>query len=129
MFASTAVLSDATLLFVVDRPVDRLPIPVDAEVDSELTALVTPEMPVLSDEIPVDAEVDNDESPVLNDETPVLNELATVDSDDTPVLKLETAVDVDVLNESTAWFVALSCEPFTASVLSGVSCPAATFVI
>jgi hypothetical protein len=182
LFASTTVLSEATLLFVVDKPVDRLPMPVDAEVDSELTALVTPEMPVLSEDTAVDVEVESDDRPVLSEETPVDSELATVDRDDTPVLRLETAVEaevlseltpvesddtpvlsddtpvdredtpvlkelatvdsedtpveseeipvlVDVLNESTARFVAWSCDPLTASVLSAVSRPAATFVI
>ncbi len=99
--------------------------------------LVTVDRPVLvdalSEAIPVDADVLNEDKPVDSDDTPVLR-LDTaveveVDSDDTPVLRLETAVDVEVESVSIAVFVANSCEPLIASVLSLVTWPAATFVI
>ncbi|MGF6506401.1 hypothetical protein OKW26_002204 [Paraburkholderia sp. 32] len=133
MLAETIVLSDDTLLFVVDKPVESEPMPlvtvdkpVDAEVESELR-------PVLAEverlEIPVLVEVLNEERPVLNDDTPVDKELTPVESDDTPVLRLEIPVDVLVESDSTAWFVASSCEPLTASVEFAFSWPAATFVI
>lgn len=100
--------SDATLLSVVESPVESEPMP-----------LVTVDRPVLvdalSEEMPVDADVLNEDKPV--------------ESDDTPVLRLETAVDVEVESVSIAVLVANSCEPLIASVLSDVTWPAATFVI
>ncbi|MBB5447705.1 hypothetical protein HDG38_006350 [Paraburkholderia sp. WSM4177] len=95
------MLSDDTLLFVVDSPVEREPTPL-ATVDKPVEA------EALSEEMPVDAEV-------LSDET--------------PVLRLDTAVDVEVERVSIAEFVAKSCEPLIASVLAPVTRPAATFVI
>lgn len=138
--ADVAVLND-------DRPVEadvlRDEIPVLAEVDSDDRPVLSEETPVLSDEtaveadvlrleIPVDAEVLSEDRPVDRDDTPVLSDeipvLADVDSEDTPVLRLETAVDVDVDSVSIALFVAKSCDPLIASVLSCVTWPAATFV-
>ncbi|WP_241991588.1 hypothetical protein [Paraburkholderia sp. RAU2J] len=109
------MLSDDTLLFVVDRPVDREPTPL-ATVDKPV------EVDALSEESPVDAEVERLETPVLSDDTPVDSEptlLATVDtefdselmpveaeveSDDTPVLSDETPVlklETPVLSDDT----------------------------
>ncbi|MBB5488120.1 hypothetical protein HDG39_006371 [Paraburkholderia sp. WSM4180] len=116
------MLSDDTLLFVVDKPVESEPMP-----------LVTVDKPVEVDALkelrPVLAEVLNEERPVLNDDTPVDKELTPVESDDTPVLRLEIPVEVLVESDSTAWFVASSCEPLTASVEFAFSWAAATFVI
>ncbi|MBB5459962.1 hypothetical protein HDG33_003626 [Paraburkholderia sp. Cpub6] len=120
------VLSDDTLLFVVDKPVESEPMPL-VTVDKPVEVDALKELrPVLAEverlEIPVLAEVLNEERPVLNDDTPVDKELTTV-------LRLEIPVEVLVESDSTAWFVASSCEPLTASVEFAFSCPAATFVI
>lgn len=152
--ADVAVLNDDR---PVEADVLRDEIPVLAEVDSddrpvlseetpvlsEETPVLREETPVLSDEtaveadvlrleIPVDAEVLSEDRPVDSDDTPVLSDeipvLADIDSEDTPVLRLETAVDVDVDSVSIALFVAKSCDPLIASVLSCVTWPAATFV-
>lgn len=145
----TSVLSDDTLLFVVESPVDSE----DTPVLREFTPLVTVERPVL-----------RLETPVLSDETPVESELTAVDAEveresrllfvverpvlrldavvlvdvlsesrllfvvDRPVLRLETAVEVEVESVSIAVSVAKSCEPLIASVLVAVTRPAATFV-
>jgi len=120
------VLNEATLLFVVERPVDNEPMPVDAEVlsdDKPVDALVLNEFSPLAT---VEIEPDNCDAPVLSEEIPVEVEVL---NDDTPVLKLAIPVDVEVLSVSIAEFVAKSCEPFIASVLFCVTWPAATFVI
>nr|WP_051374441.1 hypothetical protein [Paraburkholderia sprentiae] len=148
------MLSDDTLLFVVDKPVESEPMPL-VTVDKPVEVDALKELrPVLAEverlEIPVLAETLNEERPVLSDDTPVDKELTPVDSelmllvavdrpvdkeltpvesDDTPVLRLEIPVEVLVESDPTAWFVASSCEPFTASVELAFSRPAATFVI
>ncbi|MET3552928.1 hypothetical protein ABIC50_002852 [Burkholderia sp. 567] len=145
----TTVLSDDTLLFVVDSPVEREDTPVlklDTPVDSELTPVDRLETPVDRELTAVDAEVDSDatllfvvERPVLSELTPVLKLDIPVDVEvdsesrllsvvERPVLRLETAVEVDVDSESIAVSVAKSCEPLIASVLVPVTRPAATFV-
>ncbi|OMS77855.1 hypothetical protein AQ843_30610 [Burkholderia pseudomallei] len=60
--------SEATLLLVVDRPVESEPIPVDVEVDSEAIELFAELRPV---EVEVESEVIElvaDDSPVDSDE-------------------------------------------------------------
>ncbi|CAJ9854028.1 chromosome segregation ATPase [Burkholderia pseudomallei] len=60
--------SEATLLLVVDRPVESEPMPVDVEVDSEAIELVAELRPV---EVEVDSEAIElvaDDSPVDSDE-------------------------------------------------------------
>ncbi len=104
----TPVDSEATLLFVVLRPVDRELRPAAVDVDSALIA--------------VEVEVDSDDTLLLVELNPVDSELIPVDSDATFV-----AVDVDRL--LTAWFVAFNWLPLIASVLVADTWPAATFVI
>jgi pilus assembly protein FimV len=48
------------LLFVELRPVDREPIPLEADVDSEPTLLLVVLRPVDSEVTPLDAEVESD---------------------------------------------------------------------
>ncbi|RKT13478.1 hypothetical protein B0G69_6634 [Paraburkholderia sp. RAU2J] len=119
------VLNEETPVLSDDTPVERELTPVDKEltpVERELPTVDSELTPVLRLETAVEAEV-------LREDRPVLSELTPVESDETPVLRLEMPVLVDVLSASTARFVAFNCEPFTASVLSVVSRPAATFVI
>nr|WP_275924783.1 hypothetical protein [Burkholderia sola] len=110
--------SDVTELFVLDSPVDSELTPVDSElavvdvdVDSEVMLLVI-----------VDTELEIDPIPVDSDVTVLLVLDKPVDSELMPV-------EVDVDSEFTAWSVAKSCEPLTASVLVALTRPAATFVI
>ncbi|KWA71688.1 hypothetical protein WL30_14120 [Burkholderia ubonensis] len=70
----------------------------------------------------VEADVDSDATLLFVVDRPVDSELTPVDSELMPV-----EVEVDRL--LTAWLVANSCEPLTASVLVALTCPAATFVI
>ncbi|VVU48991.1 ATPase [Burkholderia anthina] len=92
--------SDATLLSVVDNPVDNEPMPVDVDVDSDATLLSVVDSPVDSEPIPVEVEVD---------------------SDAIELVVLDRPVDVDVDRLSIAVFVANSCEPLIASVLVAVT--------
>nr|WP_275924780.1 hypothetical protein [Burkholderia sola] len=114
--------SDVTELFVLDSPVDSELTPVDSElavvdvdVDSDVTLLFVLDRPVDSELTPVESEL-----------TPVDSELAVVDVEvDSELIPVEVEVD----SEFTAWLVAKSCEPLTASVLVALTRPAATFVI
>ncbi|ERJ35219.1 ComM-related protein [Burkholderia sp. AU4i] len=92
----TPVDSEATLLFVVLRPVDSELRPAAVDVDSALIA--------------VEVEVDSADTLLLVELRPVDSELIPVESDATFV-----AVDVDRL--LTAWFVAFNWLPLIASVL------------
>ncbi|AIO28772.1 DNA-directed RNA polymerase II, large subunit [Burkholderia cepacia] len=118
----TPVDSEATLLFVVLRPVDSEPMPVEVDVDSELTLLFVVLRPVDSELIAVEVDVDSEATLLFVVLRPVDSELMPVDSDAT-----FDAVDVD--SALTALFVALSWLPLIASVLLAEIRPAATFVI
>ncbi|KVX80968.1 hypothetical protein WL08_12240 [Burkholderia ubonensis] len=124
------VESEATVLFVVDSPVDSDVMPVEVDVESDTIEL-------LADDNPVDVEVDNDatllfvvDNPVDSDVMPVE---VDVDSDAIELVAVDRPVDVDVDNEPIVLVVVLSpaysCEPLIASVLVAVTRPAATFVI
>ncbi|WDD91001.1 hypothetical protein Bsp3421_000890 [Burkholderia sp. FERM BP-3421] len=108
MAVDVDVDNEATLLFVVDKPVDSDEIPVDVEVDNDA-------MELFADDRPVEVEVDSEVTVLFVVDRPVDNELIPVD------------VDVDKL--LIAVFVANNCEPLIASVLVAVTRPAATFVI
>ncbi len=118
----TPVDSDATVLFVVLRPVDSEPMPVDVDVDSDVRLLFVELRPVDSEPIAVDVDVDSDVSALLVELRPVDSEPMPVDSD-----AMFDAVDVDRL--VIAWFVAWSWLPLIASVLAAEIWPADTFVI
>ncbi|WP_198364340.1 hypothetical protein, partial [Burkholderia ubonensis] len=62
------VESEATVLFVVDSPVDSDVMPVEVDVESDTIELV-------ADEMPVDAEVDSDVTVLLVVDKPVDSEL------------------------------------------------------
>ncbi len=111
----TPVDRDATLLFVVLRPVDSEPMPVEVDVDNELTLLFTVLRPVDSELIAVEVDVDSEATLLFVVLRPVDND-ATFD-----------AVDVDSV--LIALFVAFSWLPLIASVLEAEIRPAATFVI
>ncbi len=78
---------------------------------------------------PVDSELMLVKVDVDSDATELLVELRPVDSEPMPVDSDETFATVDVDKLLTAWFVALSWLPLTASVLVGEMRPAATLVI
>ncbi len=118
----TPVDSDATLLFVVLRPVDSEPMPVEVDVDSELTLLFVVLRPVDSELIAVEVDVDSEATLLFVVLRPVDSELMPVDRDAT-----FDAVDVDSV--LIALFVAFSWLPLIASVLVAEIRPAATFVI
>ncbi|WP_080432446.1 hypothetical protein [Burkholderia ubonensis] len=99
--------NDATLLFVVLRPVD-----------SDVV-----------DDVAVKIVVDKELSPVDSDATLLLVVLRPVDSDAILLFAVLNPDDVDVDSELIAVTAALSCEPLIASVLVSVTWPAATFVI
>jgi len=110
------------VLFVVLRPVDSEPMPVEVDVDSDVRLLFVELRPVDSELIAVEVDVDSDVTELFVELRPVDSEPMPVDSDE-----MFDAVDVDRL--LTAWFVALSWLPLIASVLVGEIRPAATFVI
>ncbi len=118
----TPVDSDATLLFVVLRPVDSEPMPVEVDVDNELTLLFVVLRPVDSELIAVEVDVDSDDTELFVALRPVDSELMPVDSDAT-----FDAVDVDSV--LIAVFVAFNWLPLIASVLVAETRPAETFVI
>ncbi len=110
------------MLFVVLRPVDSEPMPVEVDVDSDVRLLFVELRPVDSELIAVEVDVDSDVRLLFVELRPVDSEPMPVDSD-----AMFDAVDVDRL--LTAWFVALSWLPLIASVLVADTWPAATFVI
>jgi hypothetical protein len=109
------VLREETVLLVVDRPVLKLEMPVEVEVDSEPTVLLVVDRPVLSEptvllvvDRPVlseDTPVDRLLTPVLRLLTPVLSEATVLLVVDRPVLRLEMPVEVEVDSEPTVLLV------------------------
>ncbi|WP_247873571.1 hypothetical protein [Burkholderia sp. LS-044] len=105
--------------------VDNELVTVELDVDSDVTELFVLERPVDNELTPVDSEL-----AVVDVE--VDSELTPVDNDAMLLVTVETELDIDPIpvdSEVTAWLVAKSCEPLTASVLVALTRPAATFVI
>ncbi|KWE28622.1 chromosome segregation ATPase [Burkholderia territorii] len=104
--------SEATVLSVELRPVDNELMPVEVEVDSD-------EIELVADDRPVDVEVDSEATELLVELSPVDNELIPVEVD------VDRLAMFDVVALATAY----SWLPLIASVLFGLTRPAATFWI
>jgi hypothetical protein len=125
--------STATLLFVVDSPVDSeatplcaVLMPLDAEVDNVARLLFVLDNPVDSEAtplcavlIPLDVDVDSTATVLFVVDRPVDSEL----------IPFEVDVDSEAMLLCVVLSPAKSSDPFTASVLVAVICPAATFVM